>query len=247
MLTAYDYPTAKIMSMTNLDGILVGDSLSMVVLGYENTLKVSMKEMLVHLDSVVRAKPRQLVVADMPFLSYEVSANTAVKNAGLFVRHGADSVKLEGGEEMADVVRKIVRAGIPVMGHIGLTPQRFLRIGGFRVLGKSKHEEEQLLRDAEVLEEAGIFSLVIENTYADVAKKITEKLKVPTICIGAGPYCDGQILVIHDVLGLSEFTPYFAKAYVNLKEEIQKAVNKYVEEVRESKFPQGENYKERES
>lgn len=247
MLTAYDYPTAKIISQTNLDSILVGDSLGMVVQGKDNTLKVSMKDMLIHLDAVVRAKPPQLIVADMPFLSYEISISKAVKNAGLFAKHGADAVKLEGGEEITDVVKKIVRAGIPVMGHIGLTPQRFLRIGGYRILGKRESEEQQLLRDAKTLEEAGAFSIVIENTYADVAKKITESLNIPTICIGAGPYCDGQVLVIHDILGLSDFSPYFAKRYVNIKEIIKKAVEDYIIDVKENKFPSKEHYKSRES
>ena len=247
MLTAYDYPTARILSQTSLDGILVGDSLAMVVEGKENTLKVSMKEMLIHLDSVVRAKPPQLVVADMPFLSYETSVSDAVRNAGIFAKHGADAVKLEGGEEMVDVIKGIIRAGIPVMGHIGLTPQRFLRIGGFRVLGKRESEEKQLIRDAKELENAGVFSIVIENTYADVAKKITESVSIPTICIGSGPYCDGQILVIHDLLGLSDFSPYFAKKYADLKEIIRKAVEEYIAEVKENKFPSKEHYKSKES
>jgi 3-methyl-2-oxobutanoate hydroxymethyltransferase len=243
MLTAYDYPTAKIIAKTDLDGILVGDSLAMVVLGMENTLKVGMEEMLIHLDAVVRAKPKQLIVADMPFLSYETSITDAVRNAGEFARHGADAVKLEGGEEMADVIKAIVKAGVPVMGHIGLTPQRFLRLGGYRTIGKG-NEEEQLLRDAKALEDAGVFSIVVENTYSHVAKRITESVQVPTICIGSGPYCDGQILVIHDVLGLSDFKPYFAKSYVDLKEIIEKAINEYIKEVRELKFPSKEHYKD---
>jgi len=242
MLTAYDYPSAKIISQTNLDGILVGDSLGMVVLGKENTLKVTMRDMLIHLDAVVKAKPPQLIVADMPFLSYETSIKDAVKNAGLLARHGADAVKLEGGEEMRDVVRAIVRAGIPVMGHIG-----FLRIGGYRILGKREKEEEQLLKDAKTLEEAGAFSIVIENTYSDVAKKITESISIPTICIGAGPYCDGQILVIHDLLGLSDFTPYFAKKYIDLRGLIRRAIEDYISEVKEGKFPGKEHYKSRDS
>ncbi|BFH73598.1 3-methyl-2-oxobutanoate hydroxymethyltransferase [Sulfurisphaera javensis] len=247
MLTAYDYPIAKIISQTSLDGILVGDSLGMVVLGKENTLKVTMKEMLIHLDAVVKANPPQLVVADMPFLSYETSVKDGIRNAGILARHGADAVKLEGGEEMVDVIKGIIRAGIPVMGHIGLTPQRFLRIGGFRILGKREKEEEQLIRDAKALEEVGVFAIVIENTYADVAKKITESVSIPTICIGAGPYCDGQILVIHDLLGLSDFSPYFAKKYVDLKEIIRKAIEDYIIDVKESKFPSRENYKLKES
>jgi len=247
MLTAYDYPTAKIISQTNLDSILVGDSLGMVVEGKESTLKVNMKDMIIHLDSVIRAKPPQLVVADMPFLSYETSVSDAVRNAGIFARHGADAVKLEGGEEMIDVIKGIVRAGIPVMGHIGLTPQRFLRIGGYRVIGKRESEEKQLIKDAKELENAGVFSIVIENTYSDVARKITESVNVPTICIGAGPYCDGQVLVIHDLLGLSDFSPYFAKRYVELKDIIRKAVEDYITEVKENKFPSKEHYRSKES
>ncbi|BCU69548.1 3-methyl-2-oxobutanoate hydroxymethyltransferase [Stygiolobus caldivivus] len=244
MLTAYDYPTARVISKTELDGILVGDSLGMVVLGLENTLKVTMGDMARHVAAVARAKPKQLIVADMPFLSYEVSTNDAVKNAGKLAKYGADSVKLEGGEEITDVIRHIVSAGIPVMGHIGLTPQRFLKLGGFRTVGKRESEAQQLLRDAKALEEAGVFSIVIENTYTEIARKITEAVNVPTICIGAGPYCDGQILVIHDLLGFTEFSPYFAKAYVNLNEIIGKAVEEYVSDVKNGKFPSKENYKE---
>jgi 3-methyl-2-oxobutanoate hydroxymethyltransferase len=244
MLTAYDYPTAKVISNTDLDGILVGDSLGMVVLGLENTLNVTMSDMVRHVSAVARAKPKQLIVADMPFLSYEVSVNEGVRNAGKLTRNGADAVKLEGGEEVVDVIRAIIKAGIPVMGHIGLTPQRFLRIGGFRTIGKREKEAEQLIRDAKALEDAGVFSIVVENTYAEVAKKITETVSVPTICIGAGPYCDGQILVIHDLLGFTDFSPYFAKAYVNLKEIIDKAVNEYINDVKSGKFPARENYKE---
>ncbi|MEM0015897.1 MAG: 3-methyl-2-oxobutanoate hydroxymethyltransferase [Saccharolobus sp.] len=247
MLTAYDYPMAKIISNTELDGILVGDSLGMVVLGYESTINVSMRDMITHTQAVARAKPPQLIVVDMPFLSYEIDTKEAVKNAGFLIKSGGEAVKVEGGEEIKDIIRAIVRAGIPVMGHIGLTPQRFLKLGGFRTIGKTKQEEEQLIKDSIELEDAGVFSIVIENTYADIAKRITEKLNIPTICIGAGPYCDGQILVIHDLLGLSEFTPYFAKSYVNLKEIISKAINYYINDVKNSKFPEKQNYKERES
>jgi 3-methyl-2-oxobutanoate hydroxymethyltransferase len=239
MLTAYDYPTAKIISSTNLDGILVGDSLGMVVLGYPSTINVSLRDMLSHTRAVVRANPPQLIVVDMPFLTYEIDTKLAVKNAGLLIK--------EGGEEIKDVIKSLIRAGIPVMGHIGLTPQRFLKIGGYRTIGKTKQEEEQLMKDSIELEDAGIFALVIENTYADIAKRITEKLTIPTICIGAGPYCDGQILVIHDLLGLSDFTPYFAKSYVNLKEIISNAINQYINDVKTNKFPEKQHYKEKES
>lgn len=245
MLTAYDYPTAKIISETELDGILVGDSLGMVVLGFRNTLNVSLEDMIRHTEAVARASPPQLIVVDLPFLTYETSTSDAVKNAGLLIKAGGEAVKPEGGEEIKDVIKAIVRAGIPVMGHIGLTPQRFLRIGGYRIIGKTEKEEEQLLKDAEALEDAGVFSIVIENTFADIAKKITEKVSVPTICIGSGPYCDGQILVIHDVLGLSEITPYFAKKYVDLKGIIKDAIKKYINEVKGGEFPSKEYYKER--
>jgi 3-methyl-2-oxobutanoate hydroxymethyltransferase len=247
MLTAYDYPTAKIISSTNLDGILVGDSLGMVVLGYPSTINVSLRDMLSHTRAVVRANPPQLIVVDMPFLTYEIDTKLAVKNAGLLIKEGGEAVKIEGGEEIKDVIKSLIRAGIPVMGHIGLTPQRFLKIGGYRTIGKTKQEEEQLMKDSIELEDAGIFALVIENTYADIAKRITEKLTIPTICIGAGPYCDGQILVIHDLLGLSDFTPYFAKSYVNLKEIISNAINQYINDVKTNKFPEKQHYKEKES
>ncbi len=243
MLTAYDYSMARILAKSKLDGILVGDSLGMTMLGYSSTLPVTMRDMLHHLKAVVNARPEQLIVADMPFLSYEHSVKDAVKNAGLLARNGADAVKLEGGKEVSKTVRKIVEAGIPVMGHIGLTPQRYLRIGGYRVI----KDRDRLMEDAKALEEAGVFSIVLENVYADIAEEITKAVSVPTICIGAGPHCDGQVLVIHDLLGLSEFTPYFAKRYLNLSEDILKAVNTYVEEVQLSKFPSKEHYKSSES
>ncbi|ARM75123.1 3-methyl-2-oxobutanoate hydroxymethyltransferase [Acidianus manzaensis] len=243
MLTAYDYTTARIISKTNLDGILVGDSLGMVMLGYKSTLQVSMNDIISHLDSVVRANPPQLIVADMPFMSYEYSKKDAILNAGKLLKHGADAIKLEGGIEVASKVSSMISAGIPVMGHIGLTPQRYLEIGGYKII----KDEEKLIKDAKALEEAGAFSIVIENVYADIAKKITETINIPTICIGAGPYCDGQILVIHDLLGLGEFIPYFAKPYLNLKEEIEKTINQFSEDVKKGKFPSKENYRLREN
>jgi 3-methyl-2-oxobutanoate hydroxymethyltransferase len=248
MITSYDYPTTKIISeIDTVDAVLVGDSLGMVVYGLPNTLGVTTDMMIRHTQAVARAKPPQLIVSDMPFLSYEPSTRDAVINAGELAKAGADAVKLEGGEEMAHVIKAIVRAGVPVMGHIGMTPQRFLRLGGFRVVGKRQSEREQLLRDAESLENAGVFSVVIENTYADLAKEITERISVPTICIGAGPHCDGQVLVLHDVLGLSETRPYFAKAYADLWTTIKDAISKYAKEVLEGAFPSKEHYRVSES
>lgn len=241
MITAYDYPFAKIVDEAGVDGILVGDSLAMVVLGLENTLGIGLKEIIHHLRAVVRAKPRALVVADMPFGSYEISTKEALRSAALLVKHGAEAVKLEGGEEIADVVKKIVKMGIPVMGHIGLNPQRVLALGGYKLMGKKEHQREKILRDALALEDAGVFAIVIEHTVPDLAAEITKKVSVPTICIGSGPHCDGQILVLHDVLGLSDVIPYFAKVYADLKQIARDAVRKFVEEVKSGKFPSLEN------
>ncbi len=239
MLTAYDYSIAKILGKTPLDGILVGDSLGMAVLGYSSTLPVNMKDIIHHLKAVANAKPNQLIVADMPFLSYEYSDEIAVKNAGQLVKNGADAVKLEGGKEIVEKIDKIVKAGIPVMGHIGLTPQRFLEIGGYKIV----KDEAKLLEDAKALESAGVFSIVIENVYSEIAQKITREVSVPTICIGAGPFCDGQILVINDLLGLGEFTPYFAKKYLDLNSEILGAVNNFIKDVKSNNFPSKEYYR----
>ena len=237
MVTAYDYPMAKIVDSAGVDMILVGDSLAMVVLGYPTTHGVTLRDMLRHTMAVARAKPRALVVGDMPFGSYETSNSKAVRSAIAFVRAGAEAVKLEGGSEYADRVKAIVKAGIPVMGHIGLTPQRYLKYGGYKPRGRRLDEIRQLLLDAEALQEAGAFSLVIEFTAAEVAELITRKLQIPTICIGSGLHCDGQVLVLHDILGLSEHTPPFAKKYVDLKQIIAQAVSSYAREVREGLFP----------
>jgi 3-methyl-2-oxobutanoate hydroxymethyltransferase len=243
MVTSYDFPTARLVDEAGVDSILVGDSLGMVVLGYESTLSVTMKDMIRHVSAVARAKPCALVVADMPFMSYEPSARDAVLNAGRLVRAGAEAVKLEGGSEIVDRVKAIVSSGIPVVGHIGMTPQKVNKLGGYRRMGKTESEERILLEDAKALEDAGAFALVIEFTKADVAKKITESISIPTICIGAGPYCDGQVLVIYDILGLSPFIPPFAKKYVDLSDVIRKAVRSYVEEVRKGVFPGPQHYK----
>jgi len=242
MITAYDYVSAKLVDAAGVDIILVGDSVGMVVHGYESTLPVTMDAMMLHVSSVARAKPRALVVGDMPFLSYETSTEDAVRNAGTLVRAGAEAVKVEGGAEMSDVVKALVRAGIPVMGHIGLNPQRALLIGGYRRRGLREPEREKMLEDARELEKAGVFSIVIEYTAADVAEEVTREVSVPTICIGSGLHCDGQVLVLHDVLGLTETPPPFAKVYVDLKSIIVSAVKKYVEEVKSGAFPAREHY-----
>ncbi len=237
MITAYDYPTARLVDEAGVDAILVGDSLGMVVLGYESTLPVTMDEMLHHIRAVARAKPRALVIGDMPFLSYETSRRDAVLNAGLMIKAGAEAVKIEGGVEVVDKVEAMVKAGIPVMGHVGLTPQRMLRIGGYKLMGKKVDIAEKVIEDAKALEDAGAFAVVIEFTVAEVARIITEKLSIPTICIGSGPWCDGQVLVIHDVLGLTPNPPPFAKKYVDLSRIILEAVKRYSEEVRAGLFP----------
>lgn len=242
MVTAYDYLTAKFVDTAGVDIILVGDSVGMVVHGFESTHPVTMEMMLMHTSSVVRARPRALIVADMPFLSYEASIEEAVRNAGLFIRSGADAVKLEGGSEMADTVKAIVRAGVPVMGHIGLNPQRALLIGGYRRRGLTEKEREKIVEDAKELEKAGVFSIVIEYTSADVAEEVTREVTVPVICIGSGPFCDGQVLVITDILGLTDNPPPFAKSYADLKNIIINAVKKYVEEVKTGLFPSREHY-----
>lgn len=242
MITAYDYPTAKLADAAGVDIILVGDSVGMVIHGFESTHYVTMEMMLMHTASVARARPRALIVGDMPFLSYETSVEDAVRNAGLFIRAGADAVKLEGGSEMADVVRAITRAGIPVMGHIGLNPQRALLIGGYKKRGLTDKEREKIIEDARELERAGVFSIVIEYTAADVAEEVTREVSVPTICIGSGPFCDGQVLVITDILGLSESVPPFAKVYADLKDTIVDAIKKYVSEVKSGIFPSREHY-----
>jgi 3-methyl-2-oxobutanoate hydroxymethyltransferase len=241
-VTAYDYVSAKLVDLTGVDIILVGDSVGMVAHGFNTTLPVDMNMMLLHLSSVARAQPRALIVGDMPFLSYEASVEEAVRNAGLMMKTGADAVKLEGGLEYEETVKALVKAGIPVMGHIGLNPQRALLIGGYRKRGVTEKEREKILEDAKALERAGVFSIVIEYTSADVAKEVTQEVGVPTICIGSGPWCDGQILVFHDLLGLTESPPPFSKQYANLREIIINAVKSYVDEVKSGKFPEEKHY-----
>jgi 3-methyl-2-oxobutanoate hydroxymethyltransferase len=239
MLTAYDYPTALVMDQAGIDIILVGDSLGMVVLGYENTLPVTMEEMLHHCRAVSRGAKYALLVGDMPFMSYQVDVAQAVRNAGRFLQEGGmNAVKLEGGSERADTIRAIVNAGIPVMGHLGLTPQSVHKLGGYRPQGRDAEAAYRLLEDAQVLQEAGCFSLVLESIPGRLAKLVTECLDIPTIGIGAGPSCDGQVLVTHDLLGIFErFTPRFVKRYANLSGEMRRAFSEFKEEVRANAFP----------
>lgn len=239
MLTAYDYPTAVAMDKAGVDSILVGDSLAMVVLGYENTLPVTMDEMLHHARAVSRGAKAPLLVGDMPFMSYQVSVDDALRNAGRFLQQGGmDAIKLEGGRERADAVRAIVNAGIPVMGHIGLTPQSVNQLGGFRAQGKTASAAKRLLEDAQILEEAGAFSIVLEAVPARLAEYISKHISIPTIGIGAGAGCDGQVLVTHDLLGLFErFTPKFVKQYANLHETMNKAFTDYIDDVESKRFP----------
>jgi len=243
MLTAYDYPTAMAMDKAGVDAILVGDSLAMVVLGYENTLPVTMEEMLHHSRAVARGAKTALLVGDMPFMSYQVSVEEATRNAGRFLQQGGmDAVKLEGGRERADVVRSITSAGIPVMGHLGLTPQSINQLGGFRAQGKTASAAKRLVEDAQILEEAGAFSLVLESVPARLADLISKKISIPTIGIGAGVGCDGQVLVTHDLLGLFDrFTPKFVKKYANFHNEMQKAFADYIEDVETKRFPAPEH------
>lgn len=243
MLTAYDYPTALSMDKAGIDSILVGDSLGMVVLGYENTLPVTMEEMLHHCRAVARGAKTALLVGDMPFMSYQVSVEEAVRNAGRFLQDGGmDAVKLEGGRERADAIRAITGAGIPVMGHIGLTPQSVHQLGGFRAQGKTASAAKRLVEDALILEEAGCFSVVLESVPARLAELISRKLSIPTMGIGAGVGCNGQVLVTHDLLGLFDrFTPKFVKKYANFHAEMQKAFTDYIEDVETKRFPAAEH------
>ncbi len=239
MLTAYDYPTALLEDRAGIDIILVGDSVGMTVLGYENTIPVTMEEMIHHTKAVTRGAKFALIIGDMPFMSYQTSEREAILNAGRFIKEGgADAVKLEGGASVKEIVRAIVKAGIPVMGHIGLTPQTISMLGGFKVQGKDAQTAQRIIDDALLLEEAGAFSVLLEAIPAPIAKRITERLKIPTIGIGAGPHCDGQVLVVHDMLGLFDrFTPKFAKRYVNLSQEMLKAFETYRQEVLQGIFP----------
>ena len=238
-LTAYDYPTARLLDDAGVDILLVGDSLGMVVLGYENTLPVTMEEMLHHTRAVRRGTRRALVVADMPYGSYHTEFAESLRSALRFVKEGgAEAVKIEGGERRLELIARLVEAEIPVMGHVGLTPQSLNALGGFKVQGKTAEAAKQLLRDAHAVEAAGAFSIVLESVPRELAARITQELSIPTIGIGAGPDCDGQVLVIHDILGLTlNGTPKFARRYANLAAEITRAAGEYCEDVRSGRFP----------
>lgn len=243
MLTSYDYSMAKIVDEAGIDMILVGDSLGNVVLGYDSTLPVTMEDMIHHTKAVCRGVDRAMVITDMPFLSYEVSKKEAVRNAGRIMKETeAQGVKLEGGREIAEAVRAMVNAGIPVCGHLGLTPQSIHQFGGFKVQGKDVAAARKMIEDAHAIEEAGAFCLVLECVPTPLAKLITEQLRIPTIGIGAGPYCDGQVLVVNDVLGLyPRFTPKFVKKFANLHEHVLEALQQYREEVTARTFPAPEH------
>ena len=242
-LTAYDYSFARILDGANIDIILVGDSVGCVFQGQPNTLTVTLDEMIYHTRAVARGCSRALVVGDMPFLSYQVSREQAIKNAGRLLQEGgAEAVKLEGGVAIDKTIETIVKIGIPVMGHVGLTPQSVHRFGGYKVQGKSQEQRQSVMDDAVAVEASGAFAVVVEGIPLDLAKEITERLSIPTIGIGAGPHCDGQVLVIHDMLGLfDDFTPKFVKRYADLKGSIAGAVKSFIKEVREQKFPDKEH------
>lgn len=239
MLTAYDYPTARLVEQAGTPIILVGDSLGMVVLGYDSTIPVTLEDIIHHTKAVVRGTERAIVVADMPFMSFQVSPEEALRNAGRLLKEtGCTAVKIEGGAAIAPTVRRLVDAGIPVMGHVGLTPQSVNQLGGYKLQGKTPAAAVKLLNDAKAIEEAGAFAIVLETVPAKVAQCVTARLSVPTIGIGAGPYCDGQVQVLHDFLGLfTDFVPRHAKQYARLAPIIQEAVRTYIAEVQAGAFP----------
>jgi len=238
-LTAYDYSFGRILDAAGVDILLVGDSLGSVIQGQKSTLPVTLEEMIYHTKAVVRGAERALTVADMPFLSYQVSVEQAKQNAGRFLQEaGAEAVKIEGGVAMLETIKAIVQIGIPVMGHVGLTPQSIHRFGGYKVQGKDKKQRDAVLADALSVEEAGAFSIVLEGIPADLGQEVTRRLTIPTIGIGAGLHCDGQVLVVHDMLGLFDmYTPKFVKKYADLKGIMSEAVKTFIAEVREGKFP----------
>lgn len=243
MLTAYDYSTAKLLDEAGVDSLLVGDSMGMVMLGYESTLQVTVDDIIHHSRAVARGAKRALVVGDMPFLSYHVSVEESIKNAGRIIQEGcACAVKLEGGEEVLDKVRAIIRAQIPVMGHLGLTPQSINLLGGYKIQGKTEEQARKLLMDALMLQEAGVFAIVLECVPEKLARLVSERLEIPTIGIGAGRYCDGQVLVTQDMLGMySDLKPKFVRQYAQLGDIMKSACRKYIDETKAMEFPADEH------
>lgn len=242
-LTAYDYSFARILDAAGIDILLVGDSLGSVIQGQESTLPVTLDDVIYHTRAVVRGRKRALVVADMPFLTFQISVEEAKRNAGRLLQEGgAEAVKLEGGVEMLETVEAIVEIGIPVMGHVGLTPQSLHRFGGYKVQGKDRDQREKIIQDALAVEEGGAFSIVLEGIPMDLAQEITRRLSIPTIGIGAGLHCDGQVLVVHDMLGLFDmYAPKFVKQYADLKGVMAEAVKNFITEVKEGRFPDEEH------
>lgn len=242
MITAYDYTMARLVDGSGVEIILVGDSLGMVIQGHENTLSVSPEALAYHVECVARGTSRAHVMADMPFMSYQVSQDQAIENAGLMIKAGAQSIKLEGGEEISDLIWYLNKIGIPVMAHVGLKPQSVHTMGGYRTQGKTRKEADVILNDAQTLEEAGAFALLVEGVPMEVAKKINEQSKIPVIGIGSGPHLDGQVLVCYDILGADpDFQPRFVKNYANLHETATKAFSAYVQEVKQGEFPDEEH------
>ena len=237
MVTAYDYPSASLAERADFDMILVGDSLANAVLGREDTLSTNMDEMIHHTKAVLKGAKDSFVIGDMPFLSYEVNEEEAVKNAARFAEIGADSVKLEGGKEVTNVVEAITKVGIPVMGHVGLNPQRYLEYGGYRLMGQTVEEGKEILNNALALQEAGAYAVIMEFTTQEVTELVTKKLNIPTIGIGCGGAADGQVLVMHDVLGITKDVPPFVKEYADLREEIYNAFKNFNKEIKEKEFP----------
>jgi 3-methyl-2-oxobutanoate hydroxymethyltransferase len=239
VVTAYDFPTARLADEAGIDVILVGDSVGTVVLGYESTLPVTMEDMLHHTRAVTRARPKALVIGDLPFMSYQVSVEQAVLNAGRLVQEaGADAVKLEGGERVAEAVRRIVEIGIPVMGHLGLTPQSVLAMGGYKVQGRGEGDQERILRESRLLESAGCFAIVLEGIPAKLGAEVSRALTIPTIGIGAGPSCDGQVLVTHDLLGFYlGHTPKFVRRYAELAKTVRESFERFIDDVKQHRFP----------
>ncbi|HWP78757.1 MAG TPA: 3-methyl-2-oxobutanoate hydroxymethyltransferase [Candidatus Nitrosotenuis sp.] len=243
VITAYDYTLASLCDRAGIDILLVGDSAGMVMLGYENTIPVTMEQMVLFTEAVSRARQNSLVVADMPFMSYQASTSDAIANSGRLIKAGADAVKLEGGKVAAPTIRAIVETGIPVMGHIGFQPQTTTLAQGYRVQAKTKDAALTLIEDAKALEEAGAFSIALEMVTSEVSKIISESVSIPTIGIGSGKYCDGQVLVVHDVLGMyDKLKPKFVKQYLSLSDEITKALTNYRSDVESGKFPAKENW-----